>query len=428
MSNYSWAEPVYPIDPQQYGMHKAFGPPKPITPKTVLTATPENQFDRAQRDIYPNAVNRVNDRVDKPLHLTIGQFADSTYTGALWRQRKANYYVIGDVDYSKAKDYKDGDNQTVNYGYDRKGGALVLGLLPTLTMEHRLTLLYDDIDDDKQPQHVMDPINTRRVIGKYNGRFGAQDNSNTLHFELSAVDLKRNANNFDLRSSPNPKTPKIFMDVKRQKYAADMHYNFQFNKQNRSSIGLHYQDDSHDAKRFIKTPKGSMQNGYRFPDVKTKTTRLYASHEWQPTAQHSLKGALDYTWQKANPRAANKKFIAGKNPQTGQPITISSAGLWQNYYGKKLAGDIKQDGLSGKLRYTFTATPNQQFYGELASLYRMPENPERFAVLPGPGKNKKNPIGKGWADNPWIEPERENRLTLGTTLNGALNLGYNIKW
>ncbi len=236
------AEPVYPIDPQQYGMHKIFGPPKPITPKTVLTALPENQFDRAQRDTYPNAVNRINDRMDKPLHLTIGQFGDSTYTGALWRQREATYYIIGNIDYSKTRNYKDGDGNTVNYGYDREGGALVLGLLPTLTMEHRLTLVYDDIDDDKQPQHVMDPVNTRRVISKYNGRFGTQDDTNTLHFELSAIDLTRNANNFDLRSRPNPKMPKILMDVERQKYAGDIHYNFQFDEQNRSSIGLHYQD------------------------------------------------------------------------------------------------------------------------------------------------------------------------------------------
>lgn len=414
------AEPVYPINPQQYGMHKAFGPPKPITPKDVLTIRPDNQFDLEGlklRGDYANAVDSVNDRMDKPFHLTLGQFGDSTYTGALWRQREANYYVIGGVDYTKAGDYKDGNGKTVNFGYERQGGALVLGVLPTLNMEHRLTLVYDDIDDDKQPQHKMDPVNTRRMIGKYNGRFGAQDDSNTVHLELSAIDVERDANNFDLRNQNKPKAKKIIMAVERQKYSADVHYNFKFNEQHHSSIGLEFEDDTHDAKRFVKTPKGNRQNGYRFPDVNVKTTSLYASHEWKPSKQHSLKAALHYDWQTANARQANKQFVVGKNPKTGKPITMSSAGLWQNYYGKKLDGDIKQDGLSGKLRYTFEATPHQQFYGELASLYRMPENPERFAVLPAPA-------GSAWAANPWIKPERENRLTLGMKLNGNGWGGY----
>ncbi len=416
------AEPVFPIDPQQYGMHKAFGPPAPITPKTVLTATPENQFDNAHRENYPNVVNKINDRMDKPFHLTLGQYGNSTYAGALWRQREANYYIIGDVNYTKAGNYKDGDGKTVNFGYDRKGAALVLGVLPSMKSEHRLTVVYDDIDNDKQPQHVMDAVNTRRLIGKYNGRFGAVDNSNTVNVELKAIDVKRNANNFDLRPlPPSPKAKKILMDVERQKYSADVHYSFKFNDQHHSSIGVRYQDDTHDAKRFakMKTPKGvmKMQNGYRFPDVKTQTTSLYASHEWKPAPHHSLKGALDYTWQTADPQGANKMFVAGKNPKTGKPIKLSSAGLWQAYYGKKLDGDIDHSGLSGKLRYTFSPSKNIEIYDEFASLYRMPENPERFAVLPAPS-------GKGWATNPWIKPERENRLTVGMKLSGDGWSGY----
>ncbi|PID65256.1 MAG: hypothetical protein CR977_01605, partial [Gammaproteobacteria bacterium] len=46
----SFAESVLPLDPQVYGMQKPFGPPKPITPKDVMAATPENQFDHTPRD------------------------------------------------------------------------------------------------------------------------------------------------------------------------------------------------------------------------------------------------------------------------------------------------------------------------------------------------------------------------------------------
>ncbi len=49
-------ESVLPLDPQVYGMQKPFGPPKPITPKDVMTATPENQFDHTPRD-NANVVN-----------------------------------------------------------------------------------------------------------------------------------------------------------------------------------------------------------------------------------------------------------------------------------------------------------------------------------------------------------------------------------
>ncbi len=411
----SFAESVLPLDPQIYGMQKPFGPPKPITPKDVMTATPENQFDYTPRD-NANVVNAINARMDKPLHFTLGQYGDSTYTGALWRQREANYYVIGNLAYTDANDYKDGDGNTVNYGYQRKNGALVLGVLPNAISEHRLTLVYDDIDDDKQPQHKMDPINTQRVIGKYNARLGDPNDDNTVYIELSTIDLNREANNFDLRNLPaNGK--KILMDIERQKYAGDVHYNHRFNAQHKSTVGLRFEDDTHDAKRFVKTPRGNMQNGYRFPDVNKKTTRLYAAHEWQLSEQHNLKGALSYDWQNARARAADKTFVVGKNPQTGQPMTLSSAQLWQNYYGKKLDGDIKQDGLSGKLRYTFSPTKQQAFYGQVESLYRLPENPERFAVLPGPA-------GSAWAANPWIKPERENRLTLGVNLSGEGWGGY----
>lgn len=396
------AEPIYPINPQQYGAHKAFGPPKPITPQNVLTTRPENQFDLL-RDGEPNAVNQVNDRMDKPFHFTLGQFGKSSYAGALWRQREANYYVIGSLAYSNAEDYKDGDGHRVNYGYQRQNAALILGLLPTIHQEHRVTLVYDNIDDDKQPQHVMDPVKTRRLISKYHGRFGAQDNSNTLHIDLSAINLKRHANNFDLRFRA-PKQPHVLMRVQRQKYDVDVHYNIQLNAQHRSSIGLAYQDDTHDAKRFVKTPRGDVQNGYRFPDIKTQTTRLYASHQWQPAQQHTVKAALNYTWQNAKVRAATRPLGMAQLPTPQR--------LWQMYYGKQLNGAIKQNGLSGKLRYTFKPSSQQQFYGEIASLYRLPENTERFAVLPGPA-------GSAWGLNPWIKPERENRFTLGFKINGA---------
>lgn len=405
-----FAESVYPINPQQYGMHKPFGPPKPINPKTVLTARPDNQFDLQDRASYPNAVHSINARMDKPFHFTIGQYGNSTYTGALWRQREANYYLLGNIHYTQAKHYKDGDNNQVNYGFKRKGATLVAGVLPNTHTEHRITLVYDEIDDDKQPQHQMDPINTRRIIGKYNGRFGAQDNSNTVHVELSAADIQRDANNFDVRTNPAG-TPRVIMDVERKKYAADLHYNYAWNEQHHSTIGLGFKYDTQDAKRFVKTPVKLVQNGYRFPNVQVQTTSLYAAHAWKPNTQNTIKAALNYDWQTAQARAATSPL--------GIPMLPTPQRLWQMYYGKKLTGKIKNKGMSGKLYYAYQPTAQQKFYGEFASLYRMPSNPERFAVLPAPAGS-----GKGWASNPWIKPERENRITLGMQLNGSGWGGY----
>ncbi len=48
-------ESMLPLDPQVYGMQKPFGPPKPITPKDVMAATSENQFDHKISLIIPRA-------------------------------------------------------------------------------------------------------------------------------------------------------------------------------------------------------------------------------------------------------------------------------------------------------------------------------------------------------------------------------------
>lgn len=402
------AKPVFPIDPQEYGMQKHFGPPAPITPKNVLTTRPENQFDHSNREDYPSVVNSINNRMDRPFHLTFGQYDNSSYGGLLWRQREANYYVIGNLDYTNADSYDDGDGNVVNYGYDRQNGALILGLLPNMMTEHRLTFVYDDISDDKQPQHMMDPIDTRRMIGKYNLRIGAPDDSNTAHISLSVIDVERDANNFDLRRNPMG-SPQIMMNVERQKYSVDVHFNHRFDEYNQSSFGISFIDDTHDAKRYRVTPSANMQNGYRFPDVHSQSTAIYASHKWQLDKKHKIKGALNYQWQRADVRGANVSFAGG----------MTSNRLWQMYYGRQVDGDINHHGLSGKLRYSFIPSNNQEFYAEVASLYRMPENPERFAVLPAPPGS-----GRGWGSNPWLEPERENRLTLGIEFNGAGWGGY----
>lgn len=395
------AEPVFAIDPQIYGMQKPFGPPSPITPKDVLTAPPENQFDRANRH-YLSVADEVNERMDTPWHFTFGQYQRSNYSGALFRKREANYYVLASAAYVDANKYASGNNGgDVDYGYERDSEAIVLGILPNTLNEHRLTLVHDNIRDDKQPQNQMDAVKTRRVIGKYNGRFGQEDGSNTFYTELSGINLKRKANNFDLRTVTS--SPKVNMEVDRERYTGDIYYRYQFSDTQQSSVGVRYQSDLHNAKRYVNTAAGRKVNGLRFANVKTKSTRLYASHEWQPDDKQSLKGALSYDWQTADAQDANKALGVASLPTPSQ--------LWQAHYGRAYDGDIEQNGLSGKLRYTYDLTNKQSFYGQLESLYRMPDNIERFSALPGPA-------GSAWASNPWVNPERENRLTLGTQFSG----------
>ncbi|UJF25131.1 TonB-dependent receptor [Suttonella sp. R2A3] len=396
------AEPLFDIDPQAYGMHKSFGPPPPITPANVLDANVENQFKQSSV-IHTGTTRSIDDRIDKPAHLTLSQQGKNSYLGALWRQREANYYVIGSFAYAKANDYRDGNGDKVDFGYTRDGEALILGWLPNTQSEHRITLLRDHIADDKQPQHVMDPVSTRRLIGKYNARFGAQDESNTLHTELSVVDLSRTANNFDLRTH-TAGTPKVMMDVSRRQYLADVYYRFRFNDNQQSSIGVSYLHDVHDAQRSVLTPMGKKVNGYRFPDIQSERWRVYAAHQWQPSDAQTLSAAINYDWQKAHTKAINTAMDVPGVPTAGK--------LWQTYYNKPFSGTIRQQGLSGKLRYSYEFAPQQKIYAQVESLYRMPENPERFAVLAGPP-------GKGWGGNPWLKPERENRLTLGASLSGA---------
>lgn len=194
------------------------------------------------------------------------------------------------------------------------------------------------------------------------------------------------------------------MEVDRERYISDIYYRYKFNNQHESSAGIRYQSDLHNAERKVETPMGKVVNGLRFANVKTQSTRLYASHEWKPDDKQSLKGALSYDWETADARDAYKTLGVASLPTAAQ--------LWQAHYGRSYSGDIEQNGLSGKTRYTYSRNEQQSFYGQFESLYRMPNNIERFTALPGAA-------GSAWASNPWIDPERENRFTLGMELNGS---------
>lgn len=402
ISPFTYAEPVFSIDPQIYGMQKKFGPPAPITPNDVLNAPPENQFDHANRN-YLSVANEINSRMDTPWHFTFGQYQRSNYTGALFRQRQSNYYLLASAAYIDTDKYADGGGSDVNFGYKRDSEALVFGVLPSALNEHRLTLINDNIRDDKQPQNLLDAVKTRRMIGKYTGRIGEQDGSNTFYADITGINLERRANNFDLRETVSGR-PKARMIVDRERYIGDLYYRYQFNNAHQSSVGIRYQDDTHNAKRKVQTPAGIMMNGRRFADIKTKSKRVYFSHAWTPDEKQTLKGALSYDWESADARSANKALDVANLPSPSQ--------LWQAHYGRAYTGDIEQNGLSGKLRYDYAINDKQNWYGQFESLYRMPDNIERFTALPGPA-------GSAWASNPWVNPERENRLTLGTEFSGS---------
>lgn len=406
LAAYASADDALNLDPSKIGSHKSFGPPPVVAPPKIMSYQPENQFD-PHRPQYVYAADAVDDSM-KPGHVLLGQMGNHTYGGAFWRQREANYYLIGGVHYTKARHYRDGNGDKVDFGYQRDGEAAVIGWVPGAAADVRLTLLRDNILDDRQPQHPMDPVKTRRLVGKIDARLGKPDDSNTLHLSLAHIDLKRRANNHDLRVSP-PGKPKIDMKVEREKTNFDLNYSFDFNEKNRILAGVRYKNDQHIGRRFMQTPKGSVLNAFRFPDVHSDLWGVYGGYRFRFDEHNKLETALTYEHKESEAKAAGHSFAPLPVPSPRQ--------LWMKYYGRMFTGKVKNDGVSGKIRYTWENNEKTKIYGEYANLLRLPENPESFSALPGK-------MGMGNVTNPFIRPERHQRFTLGTDWRGKSYRDY----
>lgn len=388
---------------EAYQMQLAFGPPPVITPQTDFTMPVENQFDYLHPWADASVAQDVGSVTSRPVLIGLQANPYSDGERALFRFRGSNAYVIGHAYRHNLNSYKDGNGKTVNAGYLRNGQAVVGGLVPDARQEYRLGVIHDRIDDDRQPHFQLDARSTRRIVLNGTARIGAQDQSNTFNFNVRHVDLERAADNHSLRR-PAAGQPRVGMEIERQMTTLNADYRLHYGEQ-RSQFGLTYGHDQHLASRFVFTPQGKKRNAYRFPDIHSDRMHLFYDHFWDITPAHQLSGGLSYDLLRADPRAKNTPASIGNN------TFPAPAQLWQKYYGRKLADKQKTDGFGIALSYRFQPSEQQSYRVSVDSLLRQPDNTERFHALPGEN-------GSGWIGNPFLKPERHNRISLQGSWQG----------
>ncbi|WP_107824272.1 TonB-dependent receptor domain-containing protein [Campylobacter concisus] len=374
---------------------REFVPPPVITPNVAQSAFVENQFDRTQRGEYPFVTNLLDNSADM-FHISAGMYGKSFYNSSLFKYRGANFYTILNANFTKANNYKDGSGKRWNYGYNRQGQSAILGFVPNDLSELRLTFLRDNIDKDKQPEHVMDAFKTTRKVGKLNIRLGEEDLSNTLNFEFILKKVERKADNFHLRDA----TQNVKVDLKRNIFEANLKYDADFASFH-NQIGAGFEKDKHDGKRYMKQGNNWVFNGYRFADVRNDKFMLFDTLAYKFNEANEASLALKYEEQRSKLNGIDTKFFV-QNPIA--PNTTRK--LIRQIYGEDVSDKIKKDAFSASLKYKFTPNDKDSYFAKLESLSRLPSNMERFNALYGAGDN-------GWIANPNLEPERHNRAVLG---------------
>lgn len=385
---------------EQYSMQLSFAPPPIITPQTDFLQPQELQFDYLPAWSHVGVAQDVAGNIERPFHAAASVSPHGNTQRMLYRQRGANAYVVAQAYRQELKDYQDGDGNSVNAGYKRDGQMLMFGFVPDSNQEYRLGAIRDNIRDDKQPQHNIDALDTRRRVFTAGARIGAQDQSNTFNFNIRHVDLARSASNFDLRTPANP-NQRIKMEIDRQRLFLDADYRLQYDE-HRSQFGLKYEHDEHQAERFLINPMGAaLRNAFRFPDVHSERFHIFYDHIWQIAPEHRLSAGISYDHLTADPRA--------RNTATATPAPNN---VWFMHYGKRVDDKLTTDGVGVAVAYEFAPNEQHKYRIALDSLIRQPNNTERFHALVGQN-------GLGWIGNPFLEPERHNRLSLSGQWQGS---------
>lgn len=385
---------------------KSFNPPNPITPNIAQSYFFENQFDQTNRQNYYFTTDNIDNSIDK-FHITSGVYGKSFYNSILFKQRASNYYTILNLNHTKANRYKDGGGNKIDFGYKRFNQALILGFVPNESFETRLTVLHDDINDDKQPQHKMDPINTDRLIVRVDNRIGKEDLSNTLNLNFKYISLDRTANNFNLRNY-NP-AMMVFLDVERNLYDFSASYDIDFDKFH-NSFGMGYAKDKHEGKRYKKTPLKDIFNGYRFANVNQNTYNVFNTLSYKFNEFNKLSLGLEYIYNDAKIKNYDEKI---KNHMGMPPFFPNPKMLWKKYYGINYDGSNDLDIFNAKLEYEYTPNDLQKYSLEIARVGRIPINPERFSSLAG-----------GVVSNPNLKAEKHNFIKFSFDVKNENYKGY----
>lgn len=389
---------------------KSFAPPPFITPNIAQNYMIENQFDQTdRRDRYYVTNSLIKNK--KNFHLTNGIYGNSFYNSGLFKFRNLNKYATINLTHINANSYKDGARNRVNFGYDRFAKNAILGFLPTQTSEIRLTILHDKIKDDKQPQHKTDMIDTDRLVTKLNFRLGEVDFSNTLSYELLYKKVKREANNFKFRTTPQ----KMFANTNRDIYENNLKYDYSFGEFH-NTLGGSFTHDNHTHNRYAKMKFADVLNAHRYADITNKTFTIFDTLSYKFDNFHKLSFGLEYLYNDA--KVGKYDEILPKPQQMGNGNFLNAKNLWKKYYDIDFGGSINNDILNLAVKYDFTPNSFNTYSLEIARKGRFPENIERFSAL-----FASNSTGF-FVSNPHLKPEYHNYAKLGFDTKNETYKGY----
>lgn len=417
-------------DSSQIKKQKEGNPPPLITPNLAQSYFPENQFDHSRRNEYFFVTDKI-DSAMSPFKLTSGVYNGSFYGSALTQMRASNVYGALNFGYTKANDYKDGAGEKVGFGYKRKNGALMLGLVPNELNELKFTYLRDEILDDKQPQHGMDSRKTTRDIFKFDARLGEENLDNTLSYGARYRKIRRENDNYSLRQVPSAAMKMGMLPLvkmKRDIWDYYLKYDLEFSRHH-NQIGFSYENDDHKGYRYMHNLNApDMQNAFRVPDVRVDRYKIFDNFRVMIDEQNAILLALAYEINRAKANANDTALNHGNFP--------SPRKIYQRYYGVNFDGKVDQEALSAELEYDFMPTSTQKYSINLAHIERIGDNTERFSALFNPHtfKNPTTPQEKKifknmWGKqmnigNPFLKNEEHNFIKLGANLKSENYKGY----
>ena len=401
---------------------KTFAPPPPVAPNAAQGFTPENQFDRTDRSGYYAVTDNI-DRAMRPLKISAGFYGRNFYQSATAQARAAKFYGIANLNRTKAVGYKDGGGRETDWGYTRFNQALVLGYVPSEKQEYRLTYLHDSIKDDKQPQYVIDALNTNREIAKFNARWGKADMGNTLSAEAAYIRLDRHADNYTLRRNPGQNA---FVELDRRVLDFSLKHDYGLGKWHNTATAS-YRRDTQNGERYGHTPRMDFLNGYRFGDIHIRRYRIGDTLSYRPNPQHRFSLGLAYEYNSAQVRKNSQSI---PNPANRMVSFASPQQIWQAHYGYRFNGKVRREAYSGEFKYDFTPTEKQKYSLSVAHIERIGDNTERFNSLAAIVQNRhtgaltnQNPAA-AVVGNPMLQPEQHNFVKLSADIKSENYNGY----
>ncbi len=404
------------VDPTVVQRHAKGGPPKLITPETLLTADPMHQFRHGELEKYEGVEDSVLG-AKRPVKVTTrfdGAGDTKTYAGQA-AIKGAEGFAMGGYRFEDSGSYEGGNGEEVDAGYRREVRQFVTGWTPSPLASLKLVGIQDDITDEKQPHHSLDVLETDRKVGR--AILETRDIFGTgVDFEsgFKLIDLSRRADNYSLRTNSGQKM-RVAIDRRIWEGQGKASFDMAGWKNALTFTGTH---DSHVARRYNVTNADKV-NSVRIPDVDRDTLALNLDAEKSFGAEQdrTLKAGIRFEQVSTAPGAADEVPDGGPNPAL---FNISPRTLYSSYYGTTDL-DATDHNLSGRLRYEQLVHPSGlTVYGDASRIVRSADNIEKYHAVTGVTTSR-------WIGNPQLSAEKHHKFELGAVFEDDAYLDYQRK-